>query len=286
MKKNNSFFEAGKVFVLVTVTLAMLSNLGCESLPAYEKIDKLRVLAVRAAQPQIRVGDTAHIDALVVTPDNAPVQRTWQACLYTLNADHKRACHADAVVAFDTGEVFEFSLSEHDAAIMRGICEKDATMLGALPEYAVLPDCDELGFPLTVRMIATSGAESVVAIKRIWITNGETISATANPAIDGYRGLPKTVVAGEGYKFDVLASPGWIPPDFEDVASAKDALLYNWFVIGGDFKYMDEHYNDDLAPNTIFLKARSRDTRIQMWILVRDYYGGVDWQRLLFDVER
>ena len=74
---------------IVGILSLVMFFLGCDDLPYYEVIDKLRVLAVRADKPQAAIGETVTMDALVVTPNDRPVSLSWQLCAYSKGISDK-----------------------------------------------------------------------------------------------------------------------------------------------------------------------------------------------------
>ena len=266
--------------------LLSLSLMGCIDLPNYEEIDKLRILAVRARRPQVTINEAELMDALVVTPDDEPVELSWQVCAYVGSADTKRACPKDVLLHAGTGDTFEFTVDEATAKRLEALCTAGGDLASTLPEGAKIPECTEAGYPLVVRLTARTTSESAVAVKRVMGVGTLSENRLKNPSIAGFEGLPQSVSSGRTYTFKVIAADplqetdGGLPMD----AGPQDpSLRYSWFVLGADAVYMKDH-EDDNEPDRIHLKIDKNAKRTTVWIVVRDQEFGVDWRRLDFDV--
>lgn len=82
-----------------SIALLLLAGAGCAGdLPPAFRVDKLRVLAVRAEPPEVAPGEAVAVDALVALPpprggDPAPaISRLWLACRQLPSASPPVAC--------------------------------------------------------------------------------------------------------------------------------------------------------------------------------------------------
>jgi hypothetical protein len=255
-------------------TAAVVLVSGCIDPPRYEAIDKLRILAIRSDRPQLTVGETASVDALVATPDDAPVTLRWQLCAYVKSADEKRACPKAAVIQSGEGETFDFTFTESLADALEPFCRPDEALLKKIPDGAALPRCTDRGYPLVIRLTARSGKETRVSVKRVLAARDLGERRFENPAITGFDNLPDAVRPGEIYTFKATVDASAPPSD----------LRYTWFLRGADVEYMLDTTDRD-APWEVHLKIAPDAARVSAWIVVRDAAYGVDWRRLDFEVE-
>ncbi len=285
--------------VLRNVVCLSLLFTGCLELPIYEEIDKLRVLALRADNPQIAVGETASMEALVVTPDDAKAALSWQLCAYVRGADKKRTCPKEALLKRGTGDRFDFAIDDETAAGLRRLCHADKDIARTFPEDAEWPECTAVGYPLVVRLVAKTANETAVAVKKVALVSTLPVVSLTNPVIAGFKGLPKKVRAGGTYRFGVLVEgaentdgdaqdsgqeDGGSSDDTGTAANVEPAYRFTWFLRGGDGEYLNDHM-DEGRKERLHLKVKKNAKQVTVWIVVRDSMYGVDWRRLDFNIE-
>lgn len=212
--------------------LALLIAVGCgPDFDPYWKINKFRVLAVKSSEPLLEPGETARFDALVHAPSGQEISYTWEWCPFRTSGGDKYACpftreelEQSLRAGGDLPEDFELPLEDFDLGtgpsaelpypssplLLFGFCRQLQDFLSDAPEELAsqipIVDC-ERGFEATIRMIARSGDDEIVASKRVLI-GLVAPSPNVNPVIDAVQIRPKHDGA-----YAMLRSAGleWIP---------------------------------------------------------------------------
>ena len=225
----------GLTVVLSTLLVAVLGvvlGAGCgPEFDPYWKINKFRVLAVKSSEPLLEPGEVAVLDALVYAPSGEEITYTWEWCPFRTNGGNAYECpftREELEEALRQGgdlpEDFELPLVDFDLGtgptaelpypsspvLLYGFCLQLQSYLSDAPEELAsqIPviDC-ERGFEATIRMVARSGDQEIVASKRIVIglTDPE---ANLNPIIEAMQIRPRDAGA-----YEMLRSAGldWIP---------------------------------------------------------------------------
>jgi hypothetical protein len=281
------------------VLLAFL--LGCsDGFERYSELSSLRLLAMRSQPAMPRPGQSASLQALVYAPPGQEITYQWSLCPVAAKAKDSYACPltpgaAAAVFGaglpdFDLGSAAEAVWSHSLApATLAGLCAQGIASAG----YANRVDCD-LGFPVTVVLDVSSGAQSLRAAFSVYLPIREDDSAdNHNPSILDLMvngaAMGDVVAAQAEQELTVTASPA---PDavenrpgfpFESGTDPRpERLTFSWFseagswdkdrtsFIDGDTTLADASTNKWTPPDV-------RADAATFAVVVRDDRGGVGW---------
>lgn len=291
------------------VALLALNLVACEDagFERSEEITKLRVLAIQVDPPELGPGDTGDVQALVVDPEGRDVAYVWELCVVDDGPDAEYACALD-----EEGETLGVTLSSDATAqipydTIAGFTGGIAALCASLetidlPEFATFPACDR-GFPVTLRLTATvgdgQGANREVAVKRVLLLREDIeTEQNTNPTLSGL------LVDGAPVAFggQAVVAPGEEPlalqavvaedqaeqyeDDDEEDGQNDEVLALRWFSTAGRIDRTQTFYARDGVP-MVELQANEIDftkgiavnsgTDVQMWLVLRDDRGGVDF---------
>ncbi len=254
----------------------------------------LRVLAIRAEPPTVALGEGTTLDALVVTPDDAPVTLRWELCAYTLSGDEKRACGPGGLLASGDGDTFDVVFTEEMAAVLAPLCDRSGVLAGTIPDGAALPSCSEAGVQATARLIVTGeDGEELVAIGGLLMRTKTAGPADTNPRILGLEGAPAGVTPGEELTLECMVDPESVDtlklPDEDE--PRDEELEYAWYVAGGSMQGGGGGRNpfggdNDTPPEQAIPVADDDAERLTVWVVVSDERDGVAWARVDVPVVR
>lgn len=300
----------------LTLPVCLLAaGVACSGeLAPFEDLADMRVLAIRADDPDLLPETSTTLRALIYTEPDTTVSYAWDWCPFSTGASSEYECalsqqEIDELVAGipgaespslqlgNTPEVpFVYPLP---APVLEGIC---GVLQGQdLPEGVTLIDCKD-SFPITLRLIATSNrGHRVVAVKtmRLLYKPPEPASElNTNPAIEGVR----IVMEGQDQEAAVPLVDGFavargvdytLLVDVDDVQSQtykkddgelRENLLLHWLYEGGEMKeertgFIDGFLDlDDLAENVFTPPDASFDrTALELHFVIRDERGGIGW---------
>ncbi|MFU8807116.1 MAG: hypothetical protein ACNA8W_25130, partial [Bradymonadaceae bacterium] len=184
------------------IILVLILSTGCaREFDPYWKINKFRVLAIKADPVTLEYGRLTTLSALVHSEEGAEVSYQWDWCPVQVSAQNDYECPFTSediaallsetpddaeipagvdptLLDFDLGNGPTASLlNPLPASMILGFCQAvrqqvaDATegseLEGLLPQL----DC-ERGYDITVRLIARSGGEEIIAVKRFTLHTG------------------------------------------------------------------------------------------------------------------
>ncbi len=247
---------------------------------------------------------------------------TWEACLVTDGPDAYYACsevEGLGVAGVPLGNGAEVQLS-YDALTAAGfdiasICASLAEV--EVPDFVQLPDCDR-GLPITIRHVATQAGVEAVAIRSIVLLNPEEAGrddVNVNPDLgellvdDAPAGsVPVSLQALADREedrnrvllsvdVDLTTAQTYAAPDpdapGERLPEEREVLEMAWFTTHGEFKYSTTYYSEGVTPDeelgsnelrlTSGVKAAPGDV-VQVWAVLRDDRGGVNWRTWQFTV--
>ncbi len=200
--------------------LLVMAQYGCgPDFAPYWRVDKLRVLSMRATPITLRPGDTAELDALVYIPEGEEVSYQWDWCPFQTSADTKYECpitreqligilrdgipEDEVPSGVDIDQLLEqivppFDLGTETTAqfpypgtpeFILGICNSLQLSLAGedneLNEVAGVSSCEQ-GYQATFRVTLTdSSGEEFVSAKRILLWTGAEQTDNENPDVDG-----------------------------------------------------------------------------------------------------
>ncbi len=182
----------------------------------YWRVEKFRVLGVKSDPLTVRPGEVATISALAASPSDDAITYAWDWCPFQTLAQNEYECPftrdelATLLTAqipeeqreqlppgFDIGALLpEFDLGSEpeaqftypggDASLALFFCQLSESLLSAqndaLGGQVGVSECDE-GFNVTVRLIASSGGERIIAAKQLQLWTGNDVFANQNPDV-------------------------------------------------------------------------------------------------------
>jgi hypothetical protein len=206
----------------VKSALAPLGLLGLLGLSAcgvpfdpYWRVEKFRVLGVKSDPITIRPGQVGELSALAVSPSDSEITYAWDWCPFQTIAQNEYACPftreelAELLTAqipedqrdqlppgVDLAALLpEFDLGSEPTAqfaypgtpdLVLFFCTLSERLLSAQNETlggeAGVSQCDR-GFDVTVRLIAESDGQRIIAAKQVKLWTGNDVFANRNPDV-------------------------------------------------------------------------------------------------------
>lgn len=227
-------------------------------------LDELRILAVRVEPPELRVGESAEIEALVFAPNGeAATTHMWQCAA---RGGMRQGCESfDDTI--DLGE-------------------------GTTAELEIGPDWEEyldrVGLPVhqVVTIVATTGSEEERAIKRVVVSDEEV--ANRNPTLEALllgdeeeeEPDPVPVDAGAAIRMSPIVAPGSVETYGRltlsgDRVETEEELYLSYYFSCGSAPSLRSGGPDDLAAT---YRAPSTPGTCTVYAILRDDRGGEDWR--------
>jgi hypothetical protein len=217
--------------LLPLLVLAGVTGTGCgEDFPPPNRIQELRVLAIRSEPVAPAPGETTTLSALVFTPDPDPtVTYAWSWCPLPGGANEGYPCAIDeaelAALAGSAGQ----SLPPYDLgtgataqmphsinpALLQQLCTPTGASVSGLP---IDLDCDG-GFPVQIKLTVKTASDEVKAVRRLRLRLGPGGEPNTNPRVDGI-----FLVTRDGAGVETSAVPITDTPEVT-LFRAKEALL-------------------------------------------------------------
>jgi hypothetical protein len=274
-----------------------LSSCGDTDTDRYEKLDRLRVLAIRSEPADLAVGETATLSANVYDPTGHELTYEWSWCpsrgdsatAFDCNVSEQalqrawtRAGLSGSPPSYDLGTDNEVQLTHVlTPALVSALCQ--APDLDERVEFACFTGL-EAGIKLTVQ----SPEQELTAIKSVALLTSEspdperntnppsdfelTLHDTEGGAVVG-RGEPLkaghryTIVAnvdeGTAESFKPSARPGEPSP-----GERRETLVMSWFVTVGELAAPDGEDDDAFADD--FVRTTFVDGRNEIEDLLRN----------------
>ncbi len=263
-------------------------------------VSEPRLLAVRGDPAEAAPGASVSFTALVASRDGVAPALSWAFC------SAPRAVAEPGVVSprcLGEPSVLEETRSS-SAAIPLQACAQfgsiaPAAEAGEPPRRPTDPDPTG-GFYVPVRVATSAGAVLGFGLERLQCplasapadaaqTFADDYSANQHPRIEAVlaAGLPAdgtTVSAGETIELTVQPSAdsvetyAWYDPGARMVGEQTERLDVAWYCTAGDF----EQARTDAANRWTAPNERGA---VQLWVVLRDSRGGVDWRALTLQVE-
>jgi hypothetical protein len=306
----------GAAALAVLLALALSVSACTRGFDPFNKVDKLRVLAVRAEPPALAPGESAELAALVYEPDGDELEYRWSWCPLPTTSLNGYECPLDeeqfaALVeqlipgAGALVPSFELSLEPEaafhyviDPDLLQQVCE--ATQSADVPGLELLPDC-ERSLAITISLEVSAGGESVTAIKELPIFFDGQDADNENPSIGevtaAHGGGPESVLDEDepssliaDRRYDVTAevslsnSQTFQPEptdDDPDPVPERESLFMTWFVTGGstDSKrttFIDGEVGLDVLENNSW-QTPDAAAAGTLFLVLQDERGGVGW---------
>lgn len=251
--------------------ILMLTSCQGVQLPKYGKLEKLRVLALKATSPEVSPGaNIPVVSALVYDPDNRPITYEWYGCSEALTTDPKR---------------FDCDLASDKISLGTGTSSSGTSTISTTYLLGQSTIKKFNGINYIVSVIISAGTDSVRAFKRITVSDSTKTTKNSNPTLnyltrenvqlnnnDSVGSTASTLLlnvsAGSYESFTYLDSQGVSKSSTED-------LLLTWFYSEGEM-YQDRTFGGNLQniwtpPNP---KVRANVT---LSVVAHDERGGTDW---------
>jgi hypothetical protein len=224
----------------VLLGLLATSAAGCgRQFEPYWRVTQFRVLAIQADPVVVQPGETTTFRALIEAPDDQEVSYRWEWCPFVTSPGDRYECPVtrDDLIsqlqaqAEEQGRpippsfleiIPEFQLGTSETAeltysfpselplqlcrgIQQALAEQPDEIAGQIPAL----DC-ETGFDVSVRLVAETDSETIIAAKDFTLWTGAEYINT-NPGFDDLQIRP-----AEASDLDVLAERlDWVDPDAE-----------------------------------------------------------------------
>jgi len=295
--------------------IALFSQLlGCAEpdFPAYNELDSMRVLAVRAEPPDLLPGSTSVLDA-VIFDAGEPVSLSWSLCPWPSDPNHGFRCLVDQslweqawtssglkdppALRLGSADTAELRVPD-DVTAVRKLCKEVLSRVGA--SASLPPDCDTR-WNWTVRLTVSGREDTIEAVKDVPILLGADPERNANPVLGSLTieregeampaELPPLPVDTDvDLRLSIQAEQAELytpPPAFTESAAdlepRRESLSFTWFVEGGETERIRSVFNAGVeslrsASHNVWRtpKAQARSALI---VVVRDNRGGVGFVR-------
>jgi hypothetical protein len=300
--------------VLAALAVVAAALPGCDDdFSPYNRLDKLRVLAVQGEPVDLRPGGAVTLTPLIHAPTGHGVTLRWSWCPLAgprdsgwpclLSAEELSAALGIPLPPSDLGTGGTAALGGLPAAVAGAIC---AGRVGerALP---LTPRCDR-GLPLAVRLEALGtgpdgATDQLVAFHTLYLRTDAgpdnrnpslggllldpdvapqpiTDDAAPTVALGGPAPLGAVVDEAMAERYPGRAEEGE-PPD------ARERLVLTWFVEVGETRFMRTSFQEGTIPWSDATRNRwdlppaseiGGATSARLIVVVRDHRGGVGWR--------
>jgi hypothetical protein len=265
----------------------------------YEKLDRLRVLALRSDPADLSVGETATLSADVYEPAERALSYAWSWCPSRADSTGGFACN---ISEEDLGRAWTAAGLDGPAPTYELGTDSEAQFTHVLAPSVLLalcqsPELDErqmlacfTGFEPSVELTVRTSEAELTAIKSLTLLMDETPEAerNSNPASDFDLTLRDdadgAVVESDqplraGHRYTVTAevddgaaepfTPSALPGE-PVLDQRRETLVMSWFVTVGDLVApggSDEGIGDDDRTRTTFVDGRNEveDLRKNGW---------------------
>jgi hypothetical protein len=324
----------GRLTLVAVVLIAACS----EPMAPFNEVEKFRVLTLVAEPPSLAETEIAQISALLAAPDQdlSKVTYKWSWCPIAVNASDGGNCAVteDQFKAIAEQLVLQ-SANEQVAQLLDSVpitfdlgTGAAAQFVYALPSSFLADVCKQLiadstlglsgildctdKLDVVVRMEATLGGETVVAVKNIPLYIDATRADNENPTISGLHVLDSsgdevafendTAVLYRGETLDLEAqiddssSQEFLPKtttDNPNPSSAEESMFMTWYVTGGETDsirttYIENEVSMDVLRRNSFTVPNAADfpgTEIDLYLVLEDERGGSGWLERRFHIE-
>jgi hypothetical protein len=273
-----------------SVTMAGCGLFGDDA-ERYEKLDRLRVLAIRSEPPDLRAGETATLSANVYEPARRELSYEWSWCPSRADAAGSFECNIPERAlqrawetagldgpppTYDLGTDPEASFTNPlTPALVEALCQAPEL------EERLAAACFE-GLEASVRLEVRSSEERLIAVKSVSLLADDTPASerNTNPASDFLLSLRDdagdVIVESDqplraGHRYTVVAqvdeavAEPFTPtarPGEPEPRERRETLVMTWFVTAGQplAPEGDDGFGGDGNPRTTFVDG-SNDVR-------------------------
>ncbi|MDB4976887.1 MAG: hypothetical protein JWN48_5228 [Myxococcaceae bacterium] len=271
------------------VLLAYLSVFlpGCaDELDPPSRITELRLLAVQADTPFAQAGQTVHLHALAVDPDNRRLSWAWGTCI---DATSSLALDCLRGLSFDELTIGE-DLTTHTLVVPSTDAPSVGVAIVVCPGAIVRGQTE--GIPVSC-LDESGAARSIsafeIGLKRLYNRDSslnhnpviDRISWDGEPWLEGEvkqdsckRQAASGCTAYTEHRITVTA-PDAAETSLGADASGPEQAIVSFFASGGEFDDEVRFYDD---AETKWHARREDGARLQtFWFVLRDDRGGVSW---------
>ena len=170
------------------LTLGLLTaavfTAGCgPGFDPYNRLNSLRVLAIRSEPSAPASGEATTITASVYTPDGTPPAYDWSWCPFVTAAGAPCPISETDLAAL-TGVTIPYHLSSDPTAMfMDSIPDASLEAACAARPGIPAPDCTD-GFPIQIKLTVTTADDEVQAFRQLRLRFRAEQAPNANPALD------------------------------------------------------------------------------------------------------
>jgi hypothetical protein len=271
---------------------------GCgEDFPPFNRIQELRVLAIRSDPVAPAPGETTTLSALIFTPDPDPtITYAWSWCPLAGAANDGYPCEIDeaelAALAGGAGQSLPpYNLGTGATAqlphtISSAVLEQLCTATGAA--VAGLPidlGCDG-GFPVQIQLTVKTASDEVKAIRRLRLRRASDTEPNTNPRVDGVFVVTRDEADNETSAVPITDTPdvtlfraeeallrAVVPPESAEPYTGKDdnrqpiatkeRLSLAWMIETGDTKNGTTNYVEGLNTLAEAMKNEWEPGRVE-----------------------
>lgn len=306
----------------LAIALAALAACGddAEPFPPGSYLDDVRVLGIRAEPPDVAPGQRTRLSALVYDPGQGSRDLTylWVVCDPDPHATSGSACvdlqssRDPAAFLTDPPEgvrvfspllgLFDFPIDyTPPARLFEGLPENDPARVAGLTATVMLVIVEGSVIDGSAwRNLEDPDLRPLITLKRIRVADpGPDLNR--NPRIETLRvnGVETadaeivTVRAGENVELSALAADGSQQtftrrlPDGGQVTE-QEPLVYSWFTTDGRFDRGGDASSrtNGALPIRLQVPDLLRTPYVDVYAVLRDARGGIDWKRRRFTVEQ
>lgn len=307
--------------LLTALLLSAFSACDEPDFPAYNELDGLRVLALRATPPDLVPGSSTTLDALVYD-DGETVSQRWSICPWPSDPSDGYLCPVDQALwddawsAANLGKAPDLTLGAEQTAMLalpsdrEGLSNLCRELLVRVGEAATLPPDCEGTWPWTARLAASTREDAVDAVLELPVLLQRTPARNDPPVlngitIDGLRFAAEdpelqSVPLARDRKTQMRVSIGadqaqtYTPERAlgeasSDVTPRREALTFTWFVASGETSRTRSIFREGIESLRKAAQNSWRTPKLEdqahWFVVVRDNRGGVDFigGRALFE---
>jgi len=298
--------------LLVASSLCILGACAGPDFPAYNELEGMRVLAVRATPPDLVPGESTELDALIYDAGTT-VTRRWSLCPWPSDPNDGYTCLVDqalwdqAWAAAGLTDAPSLALGKADSAVLdvpddlkglRKLCQELTARVGA--SASLPPDCNDR-WNWTVRLSARAGEERIETVRDVPLLLSDDPERNRNPTLmdltietDGSRRSAegarlendREVELRVGITADQVeryTPPRALGEPTSDLTPRDEALIFTWFVEGGETDRIRTTFREGVETLSQASKNRWQTPKAQksaaLFVVVRDNRGGVDFVR-------
>ena len=296
---------------LLPAVLAAVGG-GCagREFDPYNRLNSLRVLAIKSDPVAPAPGETTTLSALLYVPEGqSEPELTWSWCPFPGSSDDGYACEVEEeslgeleqmmqLPPFElgTGETVTFE-NTLNPMIVQGVCRGSA-------DAPALPFCRE-GLPAQIKLKVKTDQDEVIAVRKLNVRFDPEVGTNSNPVIDGVEArikgewltideafdellkrdqrteLRANVTEEQAEQYESFDADG-------ELQTSRERLTLTWFVESGHTKSERTGYIEDISPMDVLRENRwtpeptkdySPDTA-ELVLVLRDSREGVAWHRV------